>query len=201
MAKPNLSRLGLRLPKRNPQAVASYLRPPVDSLAGLTRRTECGWFSFFLNLFLHTTDQWKCGGPEEDDFGLADRVLGGDRRAFEVLIRRHERRVFRVTWAVPGNFEDAEEAMQDAFVKDYRNLGQFRRESRFTTWLTRIAVNEALKKRESRKDHVSLDESCEADRAFMPRRTESWRADPEKLYGKQELRRMVETAIQGLPAI
>ena len=148
-------------------------------------------------------DQRKSGepGPEEDDFALADRVLKGERRAFEALVRRHERRVFRVTLAVLGNFEDAEEAMQEAFVKAYRNLGQFRREARFTTWLTRIAINEALQKRESRKDYVSLDESREIERQFAPRRTESWRADPEKLYGKQELRQIVETAIQGLPAI
>jgi RNA polymerase sigma-70 factor (ECF subfamily) len=140
-------------------------------------------------------------GPPEDDFALADRVLKGERRAFEALVRRHERRVFRVTLAVLGNFEDAEEAMQDAFVKAYRNLGQFRREARFTTWLTRIAINEALQKRESRKTYVSLDESRETEREFASRRTESWRADPERLYGKQELRQIVEMAIQGLPAI
>lgn len=140
-------------------------------------------------------------GSAEDDSVLADRVIGGERRAFETLVRRHERRVFRVTLAVLGNFEDAEEAMQDAFVKAYRSLGQFRREARFTTWLTRIAINEALQKRESRKTYISLDESRETERDFVPRRTESWRADPEKLYGKQELRQMVETAIQALPSI
>jgi len=66
-------------------------------------------------------------GGADDDVSLIDRVLGGDRRAFEPLVRRHERRVFRVTLAVLGNVEDAEEAMQDAFVKAFRHLDQFRR--------------------------------------------------------------------------
>lgn len=144
-------------------------------------------------------------GGTDDDVSLIERVLGGDRRAFEPLVRRHERRVFRVTLAVLGNVEDAEEAMQDAFVKAFRHLDQFRRESRFTTWLTRIAVNEALQKRQTRKDIISLDDSRDipeqAGEQFAPRRFESWRADPEQLYGKQELRRIVESAIQALPAI
>jgi len=72
----------------------------------------------------------------EDDLILVDRVMSGDRRGFETLVRRHEKRVFRVTLAVLGNTEDAEEAMQDTFVKAFRHIGQFRRESRFTTWLT-----------------------------------------------------------------
>lgn len=136
-----------------------------------------------------------------EDLALIASVLAGDRRAFEPLVRKHERRVFRVTLAVLGNIEDAEEAMQDTFVKAFRHLDQFRRESRFTTWLTRIAVNEALQKRQVRKNSVSLDDSRAIEEQFVPRRFESWRADPEKLYGRQELRRVIETAIQTLPAI
>ncbi len=144
-------------------------------------------------------------GTGDDDLLLIERVLAGERRAFEPLVRRHERRVYRVTLAILGNVEDAEEAMQDAFVKAFRHLGQFRRESRFTTWLTRIAVNEALQKRQARKDFVSLDDSRDVpeqvEKQFTPQRYEEWRADPEKLYGKHELRRIIETAIQSLPAI
>ena len=95
----------------------------------------------------------------DEDLLCIDRVLAGDRRAFEPLVRRHERRVYRVTMAVLGNVEDAEEAMQDTFVKAFRHLDQFRREARFTTWLTRIAINEAIQKRQARKDFVSLDDS------------------------------------------
>lgn len=139
-------------------------------------------------------------GPE-GDLVLVDRVVAGDRRAFEALVRRHERRVFRVTLAVLGNAEDAEEAMQDTFVKAFRHIEQFRRESRFTTWLTRIAVNEALQKRQARKSTLSLDEIGEADVKVFPHRSHQWHEDPEKLFGKQEVRTMVEDAIRALPPI
>ena len=74
-------------------------------------------------------------------------------------MRSHERRVFRVTLAVLGQVEDAEDAMQETFIKAYRHLSQFRHDLHLTTWLTRIAVNEALQKQQARKEHVSLDES------------------------------------------
>jgi RNA polymerase sigma-70 factor (ECF subfamily) len=137
----------------------------------------------------------------EDDLALIELVLAGDRRAFEPLVRRHERRVYRVVLAVLGNVEDAEDAMQDTFVKAFRHLDKFRRESRFTTWLTRIAVNEALQRRRVRKESVSLDESRDVGSKSLPRRFEPWTADPEKLYGKQEIRQLVEGAIQALPTI
>ena len=94
-----------------------------------------------------------------EDVALIHRVLAGDRQAFEPLVRKYERRVFRVTLAVLGNIEDAEEAMQDTFLKAFRHLSQFRQESRVSTWLTRIAVNDALQKRQARKDFVSPDDS------------------------------------------
>jgi RNA polymerase sigma-70 factor (ECF subfamily) len=101
-------------------------------------------------------------------------------------VRRHERRVFRVALAVLGNVEDAEEAMGDAFIKAYRHLDQFRGESRFTTWLTKIAVNEALQKRQARKGSVSLDEAPDVESKSLPGRFEPWTSNPEKPYGKQE---------------
>jgi len=139
-------------------------------------------------------------GPE-DDLLLLNRVLSGDRRAFETLVRQHERRVFRITVAILGNAEDAEEAMQDTFVKAFHHLDQFRRESRFTTWLTRIAVNEALQKRQARRNSLSLDEVSESEVKLFPHRSQQWHDDPEKLYGKRELRVMVEDAIRSLPPI
>jgi len=140
-------------------------------------------------------------GPGEEDLAFVQRVLAGDRRCFEPLVRRHERRVFRVALAVLGNIEDAEDAMQEVFIKAFRHLDQFRGESRFTTWLTRIAVNEALQKRQARKESVPLDESREADERPLPRRFEPWTANPEQLYGQQEVRQLVEAAIQALPSI
>ncbi len=139
--------------------------------------------------------------PDKDDFLLVESVLTGDRRAFEPLVRRHERRVFRVTLAVLGNVEDAEEAMQDTFVKAFRHLDQFRKESRFTTWLTRIAINEAIQKRNTRKNFVPLAQAENAEKNFTPKRYEPWKSNPEQLYGKQEIHRFVEEAIQSLPEI
>ncbi len=141
------------------------------------------------------------GIPDENDLLLVERVLAGDRRAFEPLVRRHERRVFRVTLAVLGNIEDAEEAMQDTFVKAFRHLDQFRREARFTTWLTRIAINEAIQKRSTRKNLVPIAEAETANEQFTPKRHESWKSNPEQLYGKQEIHRIVEDAIQSLSEI
>ena len=146
----------------------------------------------------HKLSQTSAG---EEDFALVERVLAGERRAFEPLVRRHERRIFRVVLAVLGNAEDAEEAMQDTFVQAFRHLGQFRRESKFTTWLTRIAVNEALQKRRARKDAVPLDEARDVEEPFVPRRHETWQANPEKIYGRQEMRQLIESAIASLPEI
>lgn len=137
----------------------------------------------------------------ENDLALIKVVLAGDRRAFETLVRKHERRVFRVALAVLGNIEDAEDAMQEAFIKAYRHLDRFRGESKFTTWLTRIAVNEAIEKRQARKPSVSLDEASGIDNKPLPGRFEPWTSNPEKLYGKQEVRQLVEAAIKALPPI
>jgi RNA polymerase sigma-70 factor, ECF subfamily len=137
----------------------------------------------------------------EDDLVLVERVVAGDRRAYETLVRRHERRIFRAALAVVGNVEDAEEAMQDAFVKAFRHIGEFRREARFTTWLTRIAVNEALQKLRARKSLVSLEEIEETAEPIEPHRIGQWHDDPERLYGRAEVREMVEAAIRSLAPI
>jgi RNA polymerase sigma-70 factor, ECF subfamily len=153
---------------------------------------------------MQMTDEMKPrqGGPVDDDLVLVDRSLAGDRQAFEALVRKHERRIFRVAVAVLGNTEDAEEAMQDTFVKAYRHLSQFRKDSRFTTWLTRIAINEALQKRASRKDHLSLDDTTAMMHpGYVPRELGRWQEDPEKSYGKEETRLVVEAAVRSLPTI
>src|SRR6266581_5288558 len=137
----------------------------------------------------------------EDDLALIELVRAGDHRAFEPLVRKHERRVFRVVLAILGNVEDAEEAMQDTFVKAFRHLDQFRKEARFTTWLTRIAINEAIQKRNARKNFMPLAEAETTEQQFAPRRHESWKSNPEQLYGDQEIHRFVEEAIQSLPEI
>lgn len=147
-----------------------------------------------------TTNVASAPFSDTEDLDLVRRVLAGDRKTFEVLVRRHERRVYRVALAILGNSEDAEEAMQDAFVRAFRHLGQFRHESQFSTWLTRIAVNEAMRKRSARKDTLPLAQSQDDAEPFIPRRFEAWEENPEKLYGRRELRAIIEGAIRSLPA-
>ena len=135
----------------------------------------------------------------DEDVPLVDRALAGDTQAFEDLVRRHECRVFRTAVALTGNQEDAEEALQDTFLSVYQHLGEFRRDSRFTTWLTRIAINAALQKLRRRRQSVSLDDPKESEAVFLPQRFESWRDNPERLYAAEETRRLIEEAVLSLP--
>ena len=84
--------------------------------------------------------------------------------SFEELVNRYESRIFRLTMNITQNREDAQDATQDAFLKSFQNLDRFQGDSRFYTWLVRIAVNEALMRlRKRRHNVVSLDEPMETD--------------------------------------
>lgn len=130
---------------------------------------------------------------------LVARALSGDTRAFEELARLHETQIYRTCLAITHNVEDAEEAMQDAFFKAYRNLVHFRGAARFATWLTRIAVNEALQRLRKRKPTEPLDDLTERDKEAIPRQTVAWHSNPEQLYSTQEIRHILEEAIWALP--
>lgn len=135
----------------------------------------------------------------DPDLALIDLVLGGDASAFEALVRRHEARVYRTALGILRKTEDAEEALQDTFLSAYQHLREFRRDSRFTTWLTRIAINAALNKLRGQKEHVSLDAADESEAEFMPQRFETWQENPEYQYAREEIQRIVHEAIQELP--
>jgi len=137
--------------------------------------------------------------PGDDDLPLVNRALAGDTQAFDDLVRKHECRVYRTALALTNNPEDAEEALQDTFLSVYQHLGEFRRDSRFTTWLTRIAINATLHKIRRRRDAVSLDDPEVHESEFRPDNVESWRDDPEQLYAAEEIRRLIEEAIDALP--
>ncbi len=136
----------------------------------------------------------------DEDLPIVDRVLAGEKQAFEELVRRHERRVYRTTFAVTRNPEDAEDAMQDTFLKAYQHLAEFQRASRFSTWLTRIAVNEGLQRLRRRRNPESLDELILSEEETMPRQVEDWHDNPEQAYAKEEIRNLVEQAVAALPA-
>jgi RNA polymerase sigma-70 factor (ECF subfamily) len=95
--------------------------------------------------------QPKVSEPVSDELALVNAARAGDTAAFEELVRRYDRNVFRIAQHITQNREDAEDVVQDAFVKAYTNLKQFQGQSKFYTWLVRIAVNEALMKLRRRR--------------------------------------------------
>ena len=135
------------------------------------------------------------------DLLVVERVLSGETNAFEELVRRHEKRVYRTTLAITKNEQDAEEALQETFIKAYKNLSTFRRESRFTTWLTRIAINQGLQILRARRPTVSIEEQQEQGGLPLPTRVEDWYSNPELRYARRQLQEIVEEAIQSLPDI
>src|SRR3954470_9115237 len=83
------------------------------------------------------------------DEDIVARVLAGDLASFEILMRRHNQRLYRIGRAILRNDAEAEDVMQDAYVRAYEHLKQFQGKAKFSTWLSRIAVNEALARRKS----------------------------------------------------
>src|SRR5256885_6483683 len=143
----------------------------------------------------------KVAEPQTEELALVDAARQGDVGAFEQLIKRYDRNVFRLAQHITQTREDAEDVVQDAFLKAYQNLEQFQGNSKFYTWLVRIAVNEALMKlRRRRSDKtVSIDEDVETEEGSMPREVADWSPNPEQLYGQSELSDILKKTIQGLP--
>lgn len=135
----------------------------------------------------------------EDEHLLVAAAKGGDPAAFEELVNRYERKIFRLTMNITRNREDAEDAMQDAFMKAYSHLNKFQEESRFYTWLVRIAANEALMRlRKRRPNQLSLDEPIEREDDFIPQQIEDWGPSPEQRYAQTEMRDILRDVIEEL---
>src|SRR5271167_578283 len=105
-----------------------------------------------------------------DDLDLVHASKNGNVAAFEQLVKRYDRKLLRIAQSVTHNTEDAQDAVQDAFLKVFQNLGQFREESQFSTWLFRITVNQSLMKLRKQRAirEVSLDEDFQADVDMLP---------------------------------
>lgn len=135
----------------------------------------------------------------EDEHVLVAAAKRGDQAAFEELVNRYEGKIFRLTMNITRNHEDAEDAMQDAFLKSYSHLKDFQEDSRFYTWLVRIAANEALMRlRKRRPNHFSLDEPIEGDEDLMPRELEDWGPSPEQRFAQTEMREILNEVIDKL---
>ncbi len=143
------------------------------------------------------------GSPPPNDMELVEQAKAGSLDAFSELVSRYERKVFRLTQHITGNREDAEDALQEAFLKAFSHLSQFQGDSRFYTWLVRIAVNESLMKLRKRKatEALSLDQAIETEEVPIPREIAAWDPNPEQLFAQQELREILDRAVSTLPPI
>ncbi len=135
---------------------------------------------------------------ERSDEELVARVLAGDVDLFEVLMRRNNRRLYRAARGVLGGADEDEvlDVVQDAYVRAFAHLGDFAGRARFSTWLTRIAVYEALARRRRRAASDRLTGSEEDDAMERPGEPT---ADPERRAAGAELRRTIEAAVDALP--
>ncbi len=136
----------------------------------------------------------------DPDADWVARVQAGDLDAFEELMNRHNKRVYRTLVGILGNPDEARDAMQDTFLKAFQHLSRFQGRSKFSTWLISIASNEALQRLRERRPTESLDDSGPDDEAYRPRQVQAWTDDPEQLYSQTELRSLIETGVKRLPA-
>ena len=138
---------------------------------------------------------------EEGD--LIIRAKAGDDTAFTELLTRYERKIYRLAKNITQNDEDAEDVMQEAFLKAYSHLDSFQGNSKFYTWIVRIAVNESLMKLRKRKSDklVSLDEQVDTGEDMVPREIAVWEDNPEAQYSQEELRGILDKSVESLAPI
>jgi RNA polymerase sigma-70 factor, ECF subfamily len=141
-----------------------------------------------------TTDPLKLAEDPDADFVAS--AQDGDLKAFEELVRRHKRLIYRALVAILGDRDEAQDAMQDAFLSSFKHIAGFRGRSKFSTWLVSIARNAALQHLRRQKDVESIDAvELGEDRDFRPRQLRTWQDNPEQYYSKAEIRRIVEQGI------
>jgi RNA polymerase sigma-70 factor (ECF subfamily) len=136
----------------------------------------------------------------DPDAEWVERVQKGDLDAFEALVQRHNRRVYRTLVGLLGDPDQARDAVQDTFLKAFQNLNRFEGRSKFSTWLVSIATNTGLQILRDRRNEESLDTDESGEERFRPRQVRAWTDDPEQLYSKSEIRTLVQQNIMRLPA-
>ena len=135
-----------------------------------------------------------------DESVLVAQARQNDSAAFSELVRRYEGKIFRLAQHVTQNREDAEDVLQETFMKAYEHLDQFQGNSKFYTWIVRIAVNQALMKLRRRKTDksVSMDETIDTGEDTVVREIAAWDENPEDRYGRDELGKILDVAVQSL---
>ena len=146
---------------------------------------------------LSTAEAATSQEPLSDEEVVA-RVLAGETGMFEVVMRRHNQRLYSVDRAILRNDGEAEDVMQDAYVRAYEHLNQFAGRAKFSTWLTRIAVHEALARQRRGNRYQELEPMSEREGDPMDRFA-SLTPNPEQQASNSEIRRLLEEAVDNLP--
>lgn len=138
--------------------------------------------------------------PQSDE-DLVELAKSGDDTAFPELVKRYSRRILRVARNITNHEEDSEDVLQETFMKAYTHLDGFQGNSKFYTWLVRIAMNESLMKLRKRKTGklVSLDEELNTGEDTIVREIAVWEGNPEDTYSQEELREILDKTIASLP--
>lgn len=136
---------------------------------------------------------------ELPDETLIARIRAGDTSGYETILRRYNRRLFRVTRSILRDDDDAQDAMQEAYVRAFTHLGDYHTAGNFGAWLTRIAVNEALMKKRSDKRYASRDATPLHDEDDAMAQVPAPDTSAEDLAASGELRHLIEVAVDRLP--
>src|SRR5579871_5094929 len=135
-----------------------------------------------------------------DEAALVAKAKAGDPQAFTELVQQYERKVYRLAKHITQNDEDAEDVLQETFLKAFEHLPDFQGQSKFYTWIVRIAVNESLMKLRKRKSDrtVPLDEPVDTGEDTVVREIAVWDENPEQKYSREEFGQILDEAVDGL---
>lgn len=136
-----------------------------------------------------------------DEQAIIQRCKDGDVSAFDELFQRFEKRVFNCALRIAGNYNDASDVAQEAFVRAFNSIQTFRGDANFTTWIYRIVTNVYLDERKKSKSHrqISLDEYIELDESSVSRQIVDDSPKPDEIVEKKERARVIQEAINSLP--
>jgi len=146
--------------------------------------------------------EYALSQPPADDFQLVELARRKDRSAIKLIIQRHNRRLYRLARGIVRDDSEAEDVLQEAYVRAFNGLDAFRGESQFGTWLARIVINEALgclRRRRPTIDISLLTESPALNAQIIPFPHANSELDPETTMAQRQLRALLERAIDKLP--
>jgi RNA polymerase sigma-70 factor (ECF subfamily) len=157
-----------------------------------------------MNRMQHSVESTQAIG--ESDAVAVERTLAGDRDAYRVLVERHSPNLFRLAYRMTGNRHDAEEVVQEAFLRGYQKLGQFAARSNFGTWVYRIAANHAIDRMRQRKKEEARREAPRPEVRYGMEndplnRVQDEAPTPERLTQSLELRKQMEQALAALSEV